>query len=130
MNLPTRDQVRYHAARWVWVPLMALVAHLAFPSSAADVAPLLEPGARADKEVIAPFNFVVNKSEDELQRESEELAASAKPIYEFRQHAYDSTATTMAAFFTAIDAVADQGPQVIIRSAGEYGVPLTPQEAG
>jgi len=130
MNLPTRDQVRYHAARWVWVPLMALVAHLAFPSSAADVAPLLEPGARADKEVIAPFNFVVNKSEDELQRESEELAASAKPIYEFRQHAYDSTATTMAAFFTAIDAVADQGAQPVTRAAGDFGVPLTPQEAG
>src|SRR5438034_3426871 len=90
MNIPARDRVRYHAARWIWVPFMALVVHAAFPSSAADVAPLLEPGARADKEIIAPFNFVVNKSEDELQRESEELAASAKPIYEFRQHAYDS----------------------------------------
>jgi putative nucleotidyltransferase with HDIG domain len=121
--------VRYHAARWVWVPIMALVAHVAFPSSAADVAPLLEPGARSDKEIIAPFNFVVNKSEDELQRESEELAASAKPIYEFRQHAYDSTATTMAAFFTAIDAVADQGPPAIVRAASEFGVPVTPQEA-
>src|SRR5258705_2260755 len=109
MNIPTRDKVRYHAARWVWVPVMALVAHVAFPSSSADVAPLLEPGAQADKEIIAPFNFVVNKSEDELQHESEELAESAKPIYEFRQHAYDSTATTMAAFFTAIDDVTDQG---------------------
>jgi putative nucleotidyltransferase with HDIG domain len=130
MKLPTREKARYHAARWLWVPVMALVAHMAFPSSAADVAPLLEPGARADKEVIAPFNFVVNKSEDELQREAEELAASAKPIYEFRQHAYDSTATTMAAFFTAVDAVADQGPQAIIRAAGDFGVPLTLPEAG
>src|SRR6266850_6757865 len=129
MNIPTRDKVRYHAARWLWVPVMALVAHVAFPSSSADVAPLLEPGARADKEIIAPFNFVVNKSEDELQRESEELAASAKPIYEFRQHAYDSTATTMAAFFTAIDAAADQGPQAVIRAAGEFGVPVNLQEA-
>src|SRR5205814_9538747 len=96
MKLPTREKVRYHATRWVWVPFLALVVHAAFPSSAADVAPLLEPGARADKEIIAPFNFVVNKSEDELQRESEELAASAKPIYEFRQRVYDSSATTMA----------------------------------
>jgi putative nucleotidyltransferase with HDIG domain len=129
MKLPTREKVRYHATRWVWVPFLALVAHVSFPSGAADVAPLLEPGARSDKEIVAPFNFVVNKSEDELQREAEELAASAKPIYEFRQRAYDSTATTMAAFFAAVDAAADQGQQVIIRAAREFGVPLTPQEA-
>src|SRR5213595_3854983 len=129
MNIPARDRVRYHAARWIWVPFMALVVHAAFPSSAADVAPLLEPGARADKEIIAPFNFVVNKSEDEVQREAEELAASAKPIYEFRQHSYDSAATTMAAFFSVVDAATDQGPQAIIRAAGEFGVPVTLQEA-
>ena len=129
MKAPTGETLRYHAARWVWVPLMALVAHVAFPTSAADVAPLLEPGARADKEIIAPFNFVVNKSEDELQRESEELAASAKPIYEFRQHAYDSSATTLAAFFSAVDAVADRGTTAIIQAAGDFGVTITPQEA-
>src|SRR6185312_8681317 len=129
MKLPPREKVRYHALRWIWVPALALVAHVAFPSSSADVAPLLEPGARADKEIIAPFNFVVNKSEDELQREAEELAASAKPIYEFRQRAYDSTATTVAAFFASVDAASDQGPQALIRSANEYGVPVTLQEA-
>lgn len=129
MTVPTKQQVRYHLARWVWVPVLALVAHVAFPSSAADVAPLLEPGARAEKEIIAPFNFVVNKSEDELQREAEELAASAKPIYEFRQRAYDSAATAAAAFFSAVDAAADQGPQAIIRAAGEFGVPVSLQEA-
>ena len=129
MKLPTRDKVRYHATRWVWVPFLALVAHVSFPSGAADVAPLLEPGARADKEIIAPFNFVVNKSEDELQREAEELAASAKPIYEFRQRAYDSTATAMSAFFTTVDAATDDGPQAIVSAASQFGVPVTPQEA-
>ncbi|HYU30100.1 MAG TPA: HDIG domain-containing protein [Gemmatimonadales bacterium] len=129
VHVPTREKVRYHAARWAWVLALALVAQVSFPSSSADVAPLLEPGARADKEIVAPFNFVVNKSEDELQRESEELAASAKPIYEFRQHAYDSAATTMAAFFSTVDAVSDRGPQAIIRAAGDFGVPLSLQEA-
>ncbi|PYO89090.1 MAG: hypothetical protein DMD66_06105 [Gemmatimonadetes bacterium] len=129
MKLPTQEQVRYHLVRWVWVPALALVAHVAFPSGSADVAPLLEPGARSDKEIVAPFNFVVSKSEDELQREAEELAASAKPIYEFRQHAYDSTATTLAAFFSSVDAASDQGPQTMIRAARDYGVALTPQEA-
>src|SRR5206468_2429488 len=64
-----------------------------------------------------------------LQRESEELAASAKPIYEFRQHAYDSAATAMAAFFTAVEAAVDQGPQAVIGAAGDFSVPLTVQEA-
>jgi putative nucleotidyltransferase with HDIG domain len=129
MKTPTREQARYHAARWIWVPALAVAAHLAFPSSAADVAPLLEPGARADKEIVAPFNFVVNKSEDELQREAEELAASAKPIYEFRQRAYDTAATAMSAFFAAVDAAADEGPQALIRAAREFGVAITLQEA-
>jgi len=129
MKLPSQEHVRYHLVRWVWVPALALVAHVSFPSGGADVAPLLEPGARSEKEIIAPFNFVVNKSEDELQREAEELAASAKPIYEFRQHAYDSSATTMAAFFSAVDAASDQGPQAIVHAGAEYGIPLTLQEA-
>src|SRR5437879_13218882 len=114
MKVPTQEKVRYHLVRWVWVPALALVEHVAFPSSSADVAPLLEPGAQADQEIVAPFNFVVNKSEDELQRESEELAASAKPIYEFRQHAYDSAATTIAGPFTAVAAARDPGTPAAI----------------
>ena len=129
MKLPTQEKVRYHLARWIWVPALALVAHVAFPSGGADVAPLLEPGARADKDIVAPFNFVVNKSEDELQREAEELAASAKPIYEFRQRTSDSIATTLAAFFAAVDAAADQGPQAIVRAGSDFGVTLSLQEA-
>src|SRR2546422_4865385 len=43
MKVPTQEKVRYHLVRWVWVPALALVAHVAFPSSSADVAPLLEP---------------------------------------------------------------------------------------
>ncbi|MDP3909583.1 MAG: HDIG domain-containing protein, partial [Gemmatimonadales bacterium] len=129
MELPTQEQVRFHATRWIWVPALAVLAHLAFPSSAADVAPLLEPGARAGKEIVAPFNFVVNKSEDELQREAEELAASAKPIYEFQQRAYDTAATAMAAFFAAVDAGADESPQGLIRAARDFGVAITLEEA-
>ncbi|HEV8265961.1 MAG TPA: HDIG domain-containing protein [Gemmatimonadales bacterium] len=129
IRLPSMEQVRYHGARWVWVFGLAVAANVAFPSSAADVAPLLAPGARAEKDIVAPFNFVVNKSEDELQREAEELAASAKPIYEFRQRAFDSSATAMNAFFDAVEAAADQGPQAIIRAGRDFGVVVTLPEA-
>ena len=129
MRLPTQAEVQYHGARWVWVLGLAALANIAFPSSGADVAPLLEPGARSDKEIIAPFNFVVNKSEDELQREAEELAASAKPIYEFRQRAADSAQTAMRAFFDASDAAAGQGPADIMRAGRDFGVALTLADA-
>ena len=88
MELPTRDQVRYHAARWVWVPALALVAHVAFPSSSADVAPLLEPGAprgQGDRRAVQLRREQSRKTS--CSAKSEELAASAKPIYEFRQRA-------------------------------------------
>src|SRR2546426_5171527 len=80
MNLPTKDQVRYHGERWAWVLGLALLAYLAFPSSAGEAAPLLETGKFADRDLIAPFTFAVSKSDEELAREAEELAATVKPI--------------------------------------------------
>src|SRR5437763_5932736 len=90
MNLPSSERVRYHGTRWAWVPALALLTYLAFPSSANNVAPLLQPGAVAEHEVIAPFTFPVNKSDQELAREAEELAGTVRPIYEFQQRALDS----------------------------------------
>src|SRR2546421_12036485 len=80
MKLPTADKVRYHAARWAWVPVLALVVHVACASGGADVAPLLQPRARAAQGIVAPGKCVVNKCEDELHGEAEDLAPSAKPI--------------------------------------------------
>ncbi len=93
------------------------------------MAPLLDPGAVADRDIMAPFNFVVNKSEDEVAREAEELAASAKPLYEFRQRAYDTARTAVEGFFDAVEAAAEQGPQAIARAARDFGVAVTLQQA-
>ncbi len=130
MNLPSREQVRYHGVRWAWVPGLALLVYVAFPSSASNVAPLLEPGAVAEHEVITPFTFPVNKTDQELAREAEELASTVKPIYEFQQRAFDSATIAMHAFFAAMQNAADQGgPQAVMRVAKEQGVVLSPAEA-
>jgi len=130
MNLPSREQLRYHGVRWAWVPGLALLVYLAFPSSASNVAPLLEPGAVAEHEVIAPFTFPVNKSDQELAREAEELASTVKPIYEFQQRAFDSATIAMHAFFAAMQNAADQGgPQAVMRVAQEQRIVLSPGEA-
>jgi len=130
MKLPTQEQVRYHGARWVWVVGLAVLAYVAFPSSATNVAPLLEPGAVADRDVIAPFTFPVNKSDEELAREAEELAGTVKPIYQFHDRALDTAVTAMHAFFAALETAADRGGvPAIMTAAKAKGVALTPAEA-
>src|SRR5207253_703002 len=102
-----------------------------FPSSANNVAPLLQPGAVAEHEVIAPFTFPVNKSDQELAREAEELAGTVRPIYEFQQRALDSASIALHAFFAGIENAADQGGgQAVMRVAKEQGLVLSPAEAG
>jgi cyclic-di-AMP phosphodiesterase PgpH len=130
MKRPAWADIRYHGSRWAWVAGLAVLAYLAFPSSATDLAPLLEPGAKAGRDVIAPFDFVVNKTDEELAREAEELAASAKPIYQFQQRVYDSTTAALRALFQALEDSSGQGPQGAIRVARRAGVILTLTEAG
>jgi len=129
MKLPTRDVVKFHGARWVWVLVLAAVAYLAFPSSATDLAPLLEPGAVAERDIIAPFDFVVNKSDAEIGREADELGSNVKPLYQFDARAADSASAQAATFFTAIDSASRKGAAGIVRAGQALGVALTPVEA-
>jgi hypothetical protein len=127
MHLPSKERVRYHAERWAWVVGLAMLTYLAFPSSAIDVAPLLEAGKVAGRDVVAPFTYSVNKTDQELVREAEELASTVKPIYEFQQRTLDSATSAMRVFFAAIDA-ADQSSAAVGRVARQYGVSLTTDE--
>lgn len=119
MRLPTVEQLRYHGGRWVWVVALATLSYVAFPSSATNVAPLLAPGAVADRDVIAPFTFPVNKSDQELAREAEELAATVKPIYQFQERALDSAKVVLRAFFASVEAAADSAGAPAIAAAAK-----------
>src|SRR2546425_331684 len=130
MRLPTREQLRYHGSRWAWVVGLALLAYIVFPSSATNVAPLLEPGAVADRDVIAPLTFPVNKSDQELAREAEELAGTVKPIYQYQERALDSAKIAMQAFFSSVETAADQGgATAILQVAKAHGFALSTPEA-
>ena len=127
---PTRGAVaRYHLARWVWVVGLAALAQVAFPSGVTDLAPLLTIGVRADREVVAPFDFVVSKSDEELRREADAVSASARPIYEFRAAAYDSVKAGTRAFFAATDSAARRGGDSVILAAQRTGITLSGAEA-
>ncbi|OLC05800.1 MAG: hypothetical protein DMD41_08980 [Gemmatimonadetes bacterium] len=129
MRRPSAAELRFHGTRWAWVLGLAVLAYLAFPSSATDLAPLLKIGVLADRDVIAPFDFVVNKTDEEIRGEAEELANSAKPIYQFQQRAYDSATTAMHAFFDALGAAAERGAAGLVRAARDNGVTITAAEA-
>ncbi|PYO60113.1 MAG: hypothetical protein DMD70_09470 [Gemmatimonadetes bacterium] len=131
MSPPTKEQLRYHGSRWAWVVGLALLAYLVFPSSATNVAPLLEPGSVADRDVIAPFTFPVNKSDQELAREAEELASTVKPIYQYQERALDSAKIAMHAFFASVETAADQGggAAAILQVAKANGFALGAPEA-
>jgi cyclic-di-AMP phosphodiesterase PgpH len=127
---PTRAAVaRYHLARWIWVLGLAGLAQVAFPSGVTDLAPLLSIGVRADRQVVAPFDFVVAKSEDELRREVEDVSASARPLYEVRSAVYDTVRAAARVFFVALDSAASHGAAEITRAAAAGNVTLTPPEA-
>jgi len=120
---------RYHVARWIWVLGLAALAQVVFPSGVTDLAPLLHIGVRADRQVLAPFDFVVTKSQDELQREADAVAATVRPIYEFRAAALDSVRAAARAYFAATDTAAPQGRDALGRASQLTGVPLSPAEA-
>src|SRR5437870_2675425 len=108
MRLPTREELRYHGSRWAWVVGLATLAYVVFPSSATNVE-LLAVGTPAERDVIAPFTFPVNKSDQERVREAEELASSVKPIYQYQERALDSAKIAMHGFFSSAETAADQG---------------------
>src|SRR5438046_9713352 len=102
MRLPTQEQVRYHGGRWVWVLGLAVLASLAFPSSATNVEPR-PVGTPAERDVIAPLTSPVNKSDEDLAREAEELAGSVQPTYQFQERAVDSVKIAMHALFWRLE---------------------------
>src|SRR5690349_16193828 len=129
MQLPTKEQLRYHGSRWAWVVGLAMLSYLAFPS-ATNVAPLLDPGAVADRDVIAPFTFPVNKSDQDLAREAEELAGTVKPIYQFQERAVDSIEISLHALFASTETAADHGGGAAIPAAAKaQGLALSAPEA-
>lgn len=128
------DRALYHAARIALILALAIATYALFPSSPAVESPLFEVGAVATDNVIAPFAFRVRKSAPDLQKEREELAATAKPIFVYASAALDSSVRAHEAIFRDITrAVEDGDPRTaaprVRQAAGRHGITLTDAEA-
>ena len=124
-----------HGSRIGVALALALVTFLLFPAAPAVNFPVLEVGAVAPDNVIAPFEFRVPKSEVELARERAEAARTAVPSFLYLPSAMDSTRADIRRFFarvrTAAGTARSDGDRAaaIQQAADAAGVRLTAQEA-
>ncbi len=121
------ERARVHAVRWGLLVALAAGAYALFPVAGSFDAPVLEVGQVSSQEILAPFEFVVRKSSAELERESQALAATVLPVYEYRPTMLDSVIAQTDALFAALAAAT--GPDGRLAAAQRFGIRLTPEEA-
>ena len=130
----TGFSARYHGARIALAVALALVTHALFPASPAVDFPLYEVGSVAPEQLNAPFAFAIPKDPKELQRERDDVAKVAQPVFVAVPSAADSARARLTQFMQAVSTAA-ANPDVDARSraiqaVGEtYGVTLTPAES-
>ncbi len=131
-----REQLAFHGPRAALLLVLAAITYVLFPASPAVDTPIFEVGSVATENVIAPFAFNVRKTPEELAREQDELARSAKPIFRYRAAALDSTQARLdrlsgaiAASAGAADARKRPDVAAVQTAAAAHGVTLTTGEA-
>ncbi|MFQ5549819.1 MAG: HD family phosphohydrolase [Gemmatimonadales bacterium] len=100
------ELVRYHGTRWLPVAVLALLTYFLFPVTQDFDLPILDSGDVATVDVLAPFDFEVRKSEEELEREADVFASTVRPIYEVRTTVPDSLEQVARDLFARLDSVA------------------------
>ncbi len=113
---------------------VSFITFLLFPAAPAVDFPLLEVGAVAAENVIAPFQYQVPKPASELEQERADVARSVMPTLRYSRAAYDSAAERTAAFRAAVAAATPPGSetgrvQAIVARAAEAGIRLSSEEA-
>ena len=122
------DRVRYHAVRWAPLLAAALLTYALFPPPLGVVAPIQPVGQPAGRTVVAPFDYMVRKTTEEVAREGESRALTAQPVYRFSPTAYDSALATARAFFAELEHASARG-RTVRGLAGER-ISLGPEESG
>lgn len=117
-----------HSARWALLFALALLTYLLFPVPGGTDS--YELGEIAAAEVIAPFEFSVMKSPDDLERERQIWERTVPPVYEYREDALDSIRLNANALFAALDRATS--PAEVVETARRFGIrdrALNPEEA-
>jgi putative nucleotidyltransferase with HDIG domain len=121
------SRIRYHVVRWVPLLATALVTYALFPPPLGVIAPLPGIGQVATHSVVAPFDFEIRKTTEEIAREGETRALTAQPVYRFSPTAYDSALASARAYFMELERASAEGPDAL-RAQAATRVKLTPGE--
>jgi putative nucleotidyltransferase with HDIG domain len=127
-GLSLADRIRYHAVRWAPLLATALVTYALFPPPLGVIAPIQAVGQPASRSVVAPFDFLVRKTTEEIAREGESRALTAQPVYRFSATAYDSALALGRAFFADLERASAQGADMV-RAVASSRISLGPEES-
>ena len=122
------DRIRFHAARWLPLLAVALLTYALFPLPIGMSTPLQGVGEAAARTVVAPFDYLVRKTTEEIAREGESRALTAQPVYRFSPTAYDSALASARAFFAELERASGQG-QEMVRAVAASRISLGPAES-
>lgn len=121
------QRVFFHGVRWGVLLALVLLTYLLYPVAGGFDVPLVEPGKVSPVDVVAPFDFKVRKSATEIAREAGALAATVRPIYEYRAANLDSVLMRTDSLFAAFAAAGSAAELGSV--ARRYGIRLLPEEA-
>ncbi len=119
--------VAFHATRWGLLVGLALLTYLLFPVAGGFETEMLEAGDVASEEIIAPFDFYVEKSDAEIQAEVQRLEGVVLPVFDVRADRVDSVLARTDSLLAALARA--ETPAEGVAAARLYRVPLTPEEA-
>ena len=118
--------IGFHAVRWACLVGLAVLTYVLFPVAGTVDIPVLESGEISPMEVIAPFDFVVEKTAEEIEREAAALEATIPPIFDFQSAAIDSVLVEADSLFAALTAARDLDSLTAVSTS--VGLRLTPME--
>jgi len=99
--------------RFALVAAVALVTIALFPPHGGSDVPLIRQGVVAPEDVIAPMDFPVLRSEDELARQREVAALSVPPVYRVSPAAADSAIARIQRYLTRAGRIAEEEPSAL-----------------
>jgi putative nucleotidyltransferase with HDIG domain len=112
------DRIRYHAVRWAPLLATALLTYALFPPPLGVIAPVPAAGEIASRTIVAPFDFQIRKTTEEIAREGESRALTAQPVYRFSPTAYDSALASARAYFADLERASARGPDSVRAVSG------------
>lgn len=116
----------FHAPRWGLLVAVAILTFVLYPVAAGFEFDVPEEGRAARVAVDAPFDFIVPKSAQEVDREAAIRAATVAPVFELRRGVADSVVAKSDSLFAALAAA--QSVDATVQAAAAHGMRLTVEE--